>query len=207
MLEFIIIIIIFLFSAIFHEISHGWMANCLGDPTAKLSGRLSLNPLKHLDPIGSVILPIMLILLKSNIIFGWAKPVPINPFNLRDKKYGQAKTALAGPLANITLALVFGLLIRFPLFPHSPFWINMAMIFGYICWINLLLAIFNLIPIPPLDGSHILFALLPPCLENLKIFLSRYGFFLLIFFIFLFFRSLVPLVNFFFTLIVGHPFI
>ena len=90
MIEYIVIIIIFLFSVILHEISHGAMANYLGDPTAKMTGRLSLNPLRHLDPIGSILLPLFLILIQSNIIFGWAKPVPINPLNLRDRKYGEA---------------------------------------------------------------------------------------------------------------------
>ncbi|MBZ9572856.1 site-2 protease family protein, partial [Patescibacteria group bacterium] len=143
---FIIVIIVFLFSIIIHEVSHGAVANYLGDPTAKLAGRLSLNPLRHLDPIGSVLLPLMLILLRSGIIFGWAKPVPINPFNFRDKKYGSAKVAMAGPTANISLAVVFGMLLRFlPLANLTPV-SNLAIVFSYIVWINLLLAIFNLIP-------------------------------------------------------------
>jgi len=207
MIEYIVVIVIFLFSVIFHEVSHGWMANYLGDPTAKMSGRLSLNPIKHLDPIGSIFLPLMLILLNSRIIFGWAKPVPINPFNLRDKKYGEAKVAMAGPLANILIALLFGLLIRFLPLGSSSFEVNLIVVFGYIIWVNLLLAIFNLIPIPPLDGSHILFALMPSRFNQLKLFLVRYGFFILIFFIFFFFQWLIPIINFFFTFIVGHPFI
>lgn len=204
---FIIIIIIFLFSVIIHEISHGLMANYLGDPTAKIAGRLTLNPIKHLDPIGSIVLPLLLILFQSNIIFGWAKPVPINPFNLSDRKYGQAKVAMAGPLANITIALFFGLLIRFLPLQTSTFTINLGFVFGYICWINLLLAIFNLIPIPPLDGSHILFTFIPQKFNELKTFLSQYGFFILIFFIFLFFPILIPIINFFFTIIVGQSFL
>ncbi len=211
MIDYLLIILIFLFSAILHEISHGWVANYLGDPTAKMAGRLSLNPLKHLDPIGSVLLPLMLILLNSRIIFGWAKPVPINPFNFRDKKYGSLKVAAAGPLANILVAVVFGLLIRF--LPWASFSFssslvtNLILAFGFIVWVNLLLAIFNLIPVPPLDGSHILFAFLPAKFNTLKVFLIRYGFFILIFLIFFFFQFLVPLINLFFKIIVGVPFI
>ena len=204
---FIIIIIIFLFSVIIHEISHGLMANYLGDSTAKDAGRLSLNPIKHLDPIGSIVLPFLLILFQSNMIFGWAKPVPINPFNLRDRKYGHAKVAMAGPLANISIAVFFGLLIRFLPLQASTFAVNLGFVFGYICWINLLLAIFNLIPIPPLDGSHILFTFIPNKLNELKTFLSQYGFFILIFFIFFFFPILIPIINFFFTIIVGQSFL
>ncbi len=207
MLEYILVILIFLFSVILHEVSHGFMAYYLGDPTAKDAGRLTLNPLKHLDPVGSVLFPLMLILFNSRIIFGWAKPVPINPFNLQHKKYGEAKVAIAGPLVNISIAIFFGLLIRFFPWGYSTFEINLISIFGYICWINLLLAIFNLIPIPPLDGSHILFTLLPRSADEIKIFLSRYGFFILIFFIFFLFRYIIPIINFIFRLIVGQSFI
>ena len=206
MLEYILIIVIFIFSAILHEISHGWTANYLGDPTAKMAGRLTLNPLKHLDPFGSVILPVALILLNSRIIFGWAKPVPINPLNLRDQRYGEAKVAIAGPLANIAIAVFFGILIRILPLTASSFGQNLIWVFGFIVWVNLLLAIFNLIPIPPLDGSHILFAFLPGSFGELKIALARYGFFLLLFFLFFFFSLLIPVINFFFTLIVGFPF-
>ncbi|MCD6233366.1 site-2 protease family protein [bacterium] len=204
---FILVIIIFLYSIILHEISHGAMANHLGDPTAKLAGRLTLNPLKHLDPIGSVLLPFLLLVMGSKIVFGWAKPVPINPLNLRDKKYGSAKVAAAGPLANIIMAVTFGLIARFFLvLPYTSFLFRLGIIFGYICGINLLLAIFNLVPIPPLDGSHILFSFLGERANGLKIFLSRYGFFILLIFIFFFTGLLFPVVNFFFRLIVGKSF-
>ena len=203
---FIIVIIVFLFSVILHEVSHGAVANLLGDPTAKLAGRLSLNPLRHLDPIGSVVLPLMLILMQSSIIVGWAKPVPINPLNLRDRKYGQAKVAMAGPLANISIAVFFGLLLRFVPFGTSAFGQNLFVVFGFIVWINLLLAIFNLIPIPPLDGSHILFTFLPRTLDKLKVFLFRYGFFILIFFIFFCLPFLLPVIKALYGLIVGTPF-
>ncbi len=182
----IINIVICLFSIAFHEVAHGWVAFALGDSTAKREGRLTLNPLKHLDPIGSVLLPGFLILMNiaglGGFIFGWAKPVPVNPYNFKDQKYGSAKVAVIGPFANISLALVFGLALRF--FPIIYSIEGVSLIFLYIVQINLVLAVFNLIPIPPLDGSHILFTLLRKRADNFKMFLVQYGFFLLIFLIF-----------------------
>ncbi len=192
---YLFLIIILIFSVIIHEIAHGAVANYLGDPTAKLAGRLTLNPIKHLDPMGSIILPLILITIArmagGGIIFGWAKPVPINPLNFRDQKYGSAKVALAGPGANLVIALVFGLVLRFSMgFIHisQP----LPFMFSYIIFINILLAVFNLLPIPPLDGSHVLFTFLPYSLNNLKIFLSRYGFFILIFIIFFLLQYFFP---------------
>ena len=204
---FIFIILILLCSIVIHEVSHGLMADYLGDSTAKLAGRLTLNPLKHLDPIGSVFVPLILIISKVGIVFGWAKPVPINPFNLRDKVYGQAKVAIAGPLANILIALIFGIALRFlPFLFSAQIGTNLIIIFSYIVWINLILAIFNLLPIPPLDGSHILFTFLPERFDNLKMFLIQYQLFILIFFIFFCLHLIIPLVNWIFYLIVGIPF-
>ncbi|MCK4453973.1 site-2 protease family protein [Candidatus Parcubacteria bacterium] len=209
-LTLILIIVIFLFSVVIHEVAHGTMANILGDPTAKYAGRLTLNPLKHLDLFGSIIVPGILILTSmavgGGIIFGWAKPVPINPYNFRDQKYGSAKTALAGPAANILLALVFGLLIRFLPFGTGLFSQNLIFVFGFIVWVNLLLAIFNLLPIPPLDGSHILFAFLPQSMEKLKMILAQYGLFILLFVIFFLLHWIIPAINYLFYLIVGVPF-
>lgn len=196
----IIQILILLFSVVLHEVSHGVMANYFGDPTAKMAGRLSLNPLKHLSFLGSVLVPLMLIIMRVGIVFGWAKPVPINPYNLKGK-HAEAKVAAAGPLANMLVALVFGLILRFVPLYNSVFWGNIASIFIFIVWINLILAVFNLIPIYPLDGSHILFALFPS--EELKIFFSRYGILILIFFIFFLFRFLIPIIVFLFELITG----
>jgi len=197
-------ILILIFSIIIHEVSHGAVANHLGDPTAKYAGRLSLNPLKHLDPIGSVIVPIFLILTTGGA-FGWAKPVPINPFNFRDQKYGSLKVALAGPGINLVVALVFGLILRFSLafIPYS-----LALAFSFIVSINIILAVFNLLPIPPLDGSYVLFTFLPYSMQKIKIFLTQFGFFILIFLIFfspLFFQFLIYIVNWIFTIIVGVP--
>ncbi len=166
---------ILLFSVIIHELSHGYAAYSLGDPTAKYEGRLTLNPLKHLDPFGSVILPLLLFISGSPFLFGWARPVPVNPYNFRDKKYGEIKVSFAGPASNLLVALVFGLIMRF--IPDSIIYANegLRIALSYIVEINLWLAIFNLIPIPPLDGSWILFALLPPGAENVKFFLRQYG--------------------------------
>jgi Zn-dependent protease len=147
--------IVIVISAVFHEYSHGWMANHLGDPTAKYAGRLTLNPLKHLDPIGTVILPLFLLFFLGGFI-GWAKPVPYNPFNLRDQKYGSAKVGIAGPGSNFLIALIFGLVLRF--FPPAGF---LYLAFTWIIYINIFLGLFNLIPIPPLDGSKLLMDFFP----------------------------------------------
>ncbi len=204
MMEVLFLIAILIFSIVIHEVSHGAMANYLGDPTAKYAGRLTLNPLKHLDPIGSVLVPVFLILMTGKGI-GWAKPVPINPLNFRDRKYGSLKVAIAGPGANLVVALVFGLVIRFgfTFFPAS-----LISIFSSIVFLNILLAVFNLIPIPPLDGSHVLFTFLPYSMQNIKIFLSQFGFLILIFLIFFFpwfLNFMFYIVNLIFSFIVGIP--
>ena len=180
-MEYIFLIAILIFSVVIHEVSHGAVANYLGDPTARYAGRLTLNPIKHLDPIGSVLVPLFLVLIGSQFLIGWAKPVPVNPFNFRDQKYGSAKVALAGPGSNLAVALVFGLTLRF--FPEIAVTPGLALIFGYIVFINILLAVFNLLPVPPLDGSHILFTFLPQGFEKARVFLSQFGIFILIFFI------------------------
>ena len=207
-----ILLIIFLFSVVIHEVSHGLMAYHLGDPTAKNLGRLSLNPLVHLDLFGSIIVPGFLLLLshfaKTGIIFGWAKPVPIDFSQLKDKKYGPVKVALAGPTANLSLALIFGFLARYGLTwgAGSLFINNLMGVFEITVWINLVLAIFNLMPIPPLDGSYLLMAALPRRWKKYGILLEQYGWFLLLIFIFFFFGYLIPVIQFFFRLIVGRYF-
>ena len=177
-------LVVLLFSVIIHELSHGSVAYALGDPTAKYEGRLTLNPLKHLDPFGSVILPLLLFTSGSSILVGWAKPVPINPYNFKDQTWGSLKVAIAGPISNFVLALFFGLLIRFlpyDVFAGAP---GLFLIFSFIIRINLMLALFNLVPIPPLDGSWVLFQLLPRSLDFVKIFLQNYGMYILIFLLF-----------------------
>lgn len=157
MQDVIFTLLVLIFSVILHEVAHGYMANWLGDPTARLAGRLTLNPLKHVDPIGSVVLPFILAITHSPMLIGYAKPVPYNPYNLQGK-YGETLVAGAGPATNILLALIFGLSLRF--FSGS---IDQGIqeAFLVITYINMVLALFNLIPIPPLDGSKVLSGILP----------------------------------------------
>ena len=173
-------LLILLFSIIIHEVSHGSVAYALGDTTARDEGRLSLNPLVHIDPVGSILLPLFLMALGMPVI-GWAKPVPVNPMNFTDRKWGDLKVSLAGPLSNLSVALVFGLIIKFmPFLPQSFLTIAAIVVFY-----NIVLALFNLIPVPPLDGSHILFSLLPESLNYIKVFLWQYGFIILLLLIFI----------------------
>lgn len=193
-------IIVLVFSAIIHEYMHGWMANELGDTTAKDEGRLTLNPLPHIDPMGSVFLPFLLVFSGSPFVFGWAKPVPYNPYNLRDQRFGPAKVALAGPLGNLITAIFFGMILRFmPVF-DSPVLVTLLAI---IVQINLLLMIFNLVPIPPLDGSKIIAPFLPIRIQEIIHNLERYGMILVIVFVMFGFNLIIPLINFLFRLIVG----
>lgn len=191
-------LIILILSVIIHEYMHGWMANELGDPTAKNAGRLTLNPMVHVDPWGSVILPLMLFL-STGFIFGYAKPVPFNPFNLRDSKYGPAKVAAAGPLANLIMAVSFGLILRF--FPVD----NLMLIrfLQIIIQINLVLMIINLLPIPPLDGSRIIFPFLPRGIQEVYFKMEQYGMVLVILILILAFPFLSYVINFLYWLIVG----
>lgn len=204
--QFIFQIAILIFSVVIHEVSHGWAALTLGDHTAEREGRLTLNPIPHLDPFGSVLLP-LLTYFAGGFIFGWARPVPYNPYNLKDQKWGPAIVGAAGPLANISLALVFGLLIRFlPGLANGisgAFVIDFIAIASTVALLNLVLAVFNLVPIPPLDGSKVLFALLPYQWRGLQIFLEQYGIFLLLLFIFFFAGWILPVVLFLFRLITG----
>jgi Zn-dependent protease len=172
-------ILIVLFSVVIHEVSHGYVAYILGDQTAKMQGRLTLNPLVHLDPFGSIILPALLYFAQAPII-GWAKPVPYNPYNLQAGKWGPALVAAAGPASNLLIAAVFGLVIRLnAVMSFAPAVFNEL---SYvIVAVNVLLAIFNLVPVPPLDGSKVLFSALPYNFRQVQFFLERYGFFLIIF--------------------------
>lgn len=171
----LVMIVVLILSVVMHELAHGYAANWLGDPTARLAGRLNPNPLVHLDPLMSVILPGLLILSGSPLLFGAAKPVPYNPYNLRNQKWGEAIVAFAGPATNIILALVFAIVIRFAdALALSQSFLEVAFM---IVMLNLFLAFFNLVPIPPLDGSKILSRFLPTTLamkyENMRLVLER----------------------------------
>lgn len=205
-IQFSFQIVILIFSVVIHEVSHGYAALMLGDRTAQQDGRLTLNPIKHLDPFGSLLLPAISYMI-GGFIFGWAKPVPYNPYALRNQQWGPAVVGAAGPLANVSLAIIFGLIIRFlPRIADGAsgfFILNFMTIAGTIALLNLVLAFFNLIPIPPLDGSKVLFSLLPYEWRGVQMFLEQYGFFLLLIFIFFFSQWLFPLVLFSFRLITG----
>lgn len=198
--DIIFYIVVVVFSVVLHEVSHGLAANALGDSTAKNAGRLTLNPLKHLDIFGSVLLPIFMFMI-SGFVFGYAKPVPYNPANLTDKKYGPAKVAFAGPAVNLILALAFGLVLRF--LPDFSGAASLAPLLAFIVRLNLVLAVFNLMPIPPLDGHWLLLTFLPNRFAQLKFFIVRYGMVLFIVFILFIFPFIYPLIKFLFRIIVG----
>jgi Zn-dependent protease len=198
---------VLLMSVVIHEVSHGMMANYLGDPTAKYAGRLSLNPLKHLDLWGSVLIPLFLIILNSPFLFGYAKPVPYNPHNLKNKKWGPAMVAAAGPLSNLIIVLIFGLTLRFLPMGNSAYFNNLVNIFVYIVILNLVLAVFNAIPIPPLDGSKIISAVLPYRYQTVIAGMEKYGMMLVLFFVFFLFQYLTPVILWLFKIIVGSRFV
>ncbi|MEO6077402.1 MAG: site-2 protease family protein, partial [Candidatus Andersenbacteria bacterium] len=159
---------------ILHEVSHGWVANYLGDPTAKYAGRLSLNPIKHIDMWGTIVIPLLLIVTNAGFVFGWAKPVPVNYYNLKYGKYGPLLVALAGPVTNFLVLVVCGLLYRI-----SPENTALPFLFLMIGLVSAILMMFNLIPIPPLDGSKVLFLFLdkrPDIIARLE----QYGMFVLL---------------------------
>lgn len=175
-------LVVLFFSIVLHEIAHGSTALHLGDPTAKNAGRLTINPLKHIDIFGTIILPVFLLLLTmgQGPIIGWAKPVPINPFNFRDQKWGSLKVAIAGPAMNFLVGVIFGLAIRFLPLPGS-----LLLLFSVVVIYNFAWGIFNLLPLPPFDGSHILFTFIPARFNYFKLFLHQYGLFIVLLLIFI----------------------
>lgn len=203
-------LIILILSIIAHEVAHGYTANALGDPTARLAGRLTLNPIPHIDPVGSVFLPGLLVLIGSHFLFGWAKPVPYNPFNLRNQRWGETLVALAGPATNLFLAVLFALCIRFA----GPLHLSSAAVSvaATIVLINLFLGVFNLIPFPPLDGFGILRSALPwrysAVLRSFEQKLRQMGeitlFLFLIVFTYLFAAPLYSFVLWIFGLLIGN---
>jgi Zn-dependent protease len=180
--QVIMILVVLLFSVILHEVAHGYTALRLGDPTARDAGRLTLNPIKHIDPFGTVVLPLLLHLTHSPILIGWAKPVPVNPHLLREPNKAMMLVAASGPLTNITLAVLFALGLRNLPASTVPRLVD-VMVFS--CYINIILALFNLVPVPPLDGSKLLAGLLPVRLRESYLRLGRYGVFVVLPFIYL----------------------
>ncbi|MEK7150629.1 MAG: site-2 protease family protein [Patescibacteria group bacterium] len=201
-------IIILVMSIVIHEVSHGAMAYGLGDKTAKYNGRLTLNPIPHLDPFGSILLPFLLVITGSPYLIGWAKPVPYNPYNLRNQKWGPALVGFAGPLSNLLIAIFFGLFIRatnlgaFGFIPH-PTLLALGNFAVNIALINISLAVFNLVPIPPLDGSKVLAAIVPYRWADALLRLESMGWIVLIVFIFFFSWIINPISTAIFRLITG----
>jgi Zn-dependent protease len=205
-IDTIFYIAILIMSVVIHEVSHGFVAEHFGDTTARNAGRLTLNPLPHLDLFGSIILPALLIVTHAGFLLGWAKPVPYNPDNFRDRRLGTLAVAAAGVSANFLLAFIFGFLIRFaPRFTDVPpgfYFITSAIVL-----VNLALGIFNLVPLPPLDGSKIVFSLLPESASAFMYNVERYSFILLIVFVMFFADILSPVLAFLFQLFTGLPFL
>lgn len=186
-------IAILIMSVVIHEVSHGYVANILGDPTARHAGRLTLNPISHIDPIGSVLVPLVTFF-TAGAIFGWAKPVPYNPYNLRNGRWGPALVAFAGPGSNLVIAVVFSILAHVSLasgvIPPTALGLMASIVY-----INLLLCVVNLVPIPPIDGSKILFALLPYQWRGVETFLTRYSLFIILFLILFGWQFLSPVID------------
>ncbi|MBP7741154.1 MAG: site-2 protease family protein [Candidatus Pacebacteria bacterium] len=151
-------IVVLIFSIILHEVAHGYAAQSLGDPTAKLAGRLTLNPVSHIDPIGSILIPAMLVFTNAGVMFGWAKPVPYNPYNLKNQRWGEAIVAVAGVATNLTIAVLFALITRVAVAEGMSEFASLAAV---VTLVNLSLGLFNLIPIPPIDGYTVLRGILP----------------------------------------------
>ncbi len=175
-------IIIVVFSAILHEISHGLAARALGDKTAEYAGRLTLNPLAHIDPYGSVIMPLFLWFVSGGrFLFAYAKPVPFNPYNLRNQKWGPALVGLAGPATNFVIAIVIAGIIRLGFFSFG-----IAQFLVRVLLVNISLGVFNLLPIPPLDGSRLMYVFLPQRFERHKAMFEQYGMWATLIFVFFF---------------------
>ncbi len=201
--QFIFSLIILLFSVVIHEVAHGYAALALGDKTAEYEGRLTLNPIKHIDIVGTIILPALSLMLPGSLLFGWAKPVPFNPYNLRNRRWGEAIVAAAGPASNILLALVFGFFTRFFLIPQGLTNTPMGELSYIIVLVNITLAIFNLVPVPPLDGSKIISAVLPAGFMKIRQKIESFGFVGVIIFLLFIWQFFSPLIPWLFGLITG----
>lgn len=195
MLESLVYLLpILLFSVIVHECAHGYVAEWWGDPTARMLGRLTLNPLPHIDLFGSILVPGLLLLSGSGILFGWAKPVPVTPQNFRDRRLGDITVSLAGPASNVLLALLLAgvLAVGSSLAGGSELSLPLYRLCAYGILLNMVLAVFNLLPVPPLDGSHVVANLLPPPAAYAYQSMGQYG--LLIVFLMLFIPGLLEVV-------------
>ncbi|MFA6340907.1 MAG: site-2 protease family protein [Candidatus Paceibacterota bacterium] len=202
-ISFLFQIFILVFSVIIHEISHGFMALFFGDKTAEYEGRLTLNPIKHIDLFGSIILPLLLYLTSAGFMIGWAKPVPYNPYNLRNRKVAEPLVAFAGPFSNILVAIVFGVCVRL-MISAGMYGSPLILLFSLVVLINIALAVFNLIPIPPLDGSKILFSILPVDRRfAFSAFAERYGLIILILIVAFIPNLISPVISALFSLITG----
>ncbi|MCC6323293.1 site-2 protease family protein [Candidatus Nomurabacteria bacterium] len=198
-IDSIFYIVVLIMSIVIHEYAHGYAAYLYGDDTARFQGRLTLNPLKHLELFGSIILPLILIITKAGFVLGWAKPVPYNPDNLKGGRKANAMVAIAGILANVGIAIVFGIIIylapKLGITPFDPsnispfFKITLSIVF-----LNLVLAFFNIIPIPPLDGSKVLFSYLPSRFYLVQSFLEQWGIFILLFFVLFLWKYMFPFI-------------
>lgn len=193
-------IIILIASVIIHEIAHGYSALWLGDPTASLQGRLTLNPLRHLEWFGSLILPLLSFAL-GGFVLGWARPVLVNPDNFKFKRWGETIVALAGPGANIAIAAIFGFCIRF--YQYLGLSSQIIDFFAMIVVVNISLAIFNLLPIPPLDGSKVVFGLFPRFAARYRQQFEIYGMILIIVIVFNGWHFISPLIFGLFNLFTG----
>lgn len=171
LLDMTLMAVVLLFSVIVHEVAHGYVAWLNGDPTARLAGRITLNPIPHIDPIGTILLPVLLLVSGARVIFGWARPVPVNPSNYRNYRLGEVTTSFAGPGSNFLLAAVFAFLLHLNL--GGP---GLVLLAYYGCIINIFLGLFNLLPIPPLDGYHLVAAFLPYRLLQSYRYLEPVGF-------------------------------
>ena len=180
-MELLLIVSVLLFSVVVHEVAHAWQALREGDTTARDLGRITLNPIPHLDPVGSLLVPLLLYFLPGDFLFGWAKPVPVNPRNYRNYRAGDIRVSMAGIVSNLCLVILFALVLaaltglRGVPFFNGTIGINIVTVATYGIFINLILAYFNLIPIPPLDGSHVLYHLLPPAVGARYREMGRYG--------------------------------
>jgi len=196
-------VVLLLMSVVVHEVAHGYAALSYGDQTAKYEGRLTLNPLKHLDLYGSIVLPLLLILANAPFLIGWAKPVPYNPNNFRpeERRVASIWVAAAGILTNLALAIFFGVMIRLSATLGLPD--TFVSLSAVIVQLNIVLAFFNLIPIPPLDGSKILFGIIGYKSLRLERFMEQYSIMFLLIFVFFLWRFLAPVLDGVFGLVTG----